>query len=308
MRLPTYLARVVRSVEIAPRMRRVTVAGEGLRGFEGGRTADERVKLLLPTSGEAVPTLPRLDGNGLRFPAGRPVPAMRTLTVRAFDPARLELDLDVALHDGGIVSDWAMGAAAGEVVGIAGPRGGYAVPAGAARVVIAGDEAALPAAATILERLPPGCSALVLAEVERPGDEIPLPAGAGQAGADGAGAGSAGAGRAGADGAGAGSAVEVRWLYRSTSASALVDAVRALDWPAADDAVAVWAAGEASSMRAIRQYLRDERKLPRERFQVAGYWRRSLTEDEALVYDRRAVEAAQAAGASANDVEDAGIY
>jgi hypothetical protein len=61
-------------------------------------------------------------------------------------------------------------------------------------------------------------------------------------------------------------------------------------------------------MKSIRRYLRDERRLDRAAFQVSGYWRHRLSEDEALAAHHRAVEAATAAGASPVEIEDAGVY
>jgi NADPH-dependent ferric siderophore reductase len=256
MAFPTYDATVVRGRSLTPRMRRVTVGGPGLAGFGSRDLADERIKLLLPRDGER--------------------PISRTLTVRRFDREAGELDIDIALHDGP-AADWSRHARTGDEVGIMGPTGGYEP---ADRMLIAGDEAALPAIATIAERLAPGARADVLVEVADTDARIEL-----DSRAD----------------------LGVRWLDRDGPAgAALAQAVLDYRWP--DAPVHVWAAGEAFAMRAIRRHVRDDLRLPRERFQVVGYWRDRLTEDQAIETHLAAVQAARDAGASEAEIDDAGLY
>lgn len=88
--------------------------------------------------------------------------------------------------------------------------------------------------------------------------------------------------------------------------AALVRAVREATWPS--EPPRVWAAGEAFAMRAIRRHLRDELGLPRERYRVVGYWRHALSEDEAIEAHLAAQDAARGAGASEEEIEDAGLY
>ena len=85
-----------------------------------------------------------------------------------------------------------------------------------------------------------------------------------------------------------------------------MEAVREFDWPRAP--VRVWAAGEALAMRSIRRYLRDDRALPRDHYQVVGYWRDRLSEDQAIEAHLEAQRKARAAGASDDQVDDAGLY
>ncbi|MGH3995367.1 MAG: siderophore-interacting protein [Pseudonocardiaceae bacterium] len=149
--------------------------------------------------------------------------------------------------------------------------------------MLAGDESALPAIATILERLPAAARADVVVEVAGPGADQAV-----DSRAD----------------------VSVTWLHRNGHGDApgarLAEAVHAFDWPATP--VQVWAAGESLSMRAIRRHLRDDLTLPRERYEVLGHWRDRLTEDQAIAVSDTAQEAARAVGASDDEVEDAGQY
>jgi NADPH-dependent ferric siderophore reductase len=283
MRIPAYVVPVRRSVAVSARMHRITLGGAELAGFTSVGLADERVKLLLPRPGQHRPVLPTVDERGLHYSAGAVQPVSRTMTVRRFDPAALELDIDIALHGHGGVAAWALHAREGDYVGIVGPAGGYRPAPEADCHVIAGDDAALPAICTILERLPAGVRAQVFVEVEDDTDELTI-----ESAAD----------------------AQVVWLHRRGRApradGPLVRAVTGLAWPAGR--VDVWAAGEALVMRTLRRYLRDELRLDRNRFQVTGYWRHQLTEEEAVETHLVAQDTARAAGASDNEVEDAGIY
>lgn len=105
--------------------------------------------------------------------------------------------------------------------------------------------------------------------------------------------------------------VELRWVHRGDALrgpqSPLVAALRGFDLTD-DGETFVWAAGEAGTMRAIRRYLRDTLALGRNAFQVQGYWREHLTEEQSIAADWEAVSAAKAAGKSESELEDARVY
>ena len=69
--------------------------------------------------------------------------------------------------------------------------------------------------------------------------------------------------------------VTVTWCYRRGAApgttTALVDAVRALDWPAGTPYA--WGGAESKAITAVRRHLRDERGLPQDAVSMTGYWR-----------------------------------
>jgi NADPH-dependent ferric siderophore reductase len=276
MAVPSYHAVVVRACAVTPRLQRVTVGGPGLRRFASGGLPDERVKLLLAQPGQERPELPVVDERGFGFPPGVQRPTMRSFTLRRFDPDALELDIEIVAH-AGHASEWSRTVCAGEAVGITGPAGGYEPGAGAGWHLLAGDETALPAIATILASLPSAARAEVLVEVADASAELPLDARA-----------------------------RVTWLHRDGGArpagALLAEAVRAVDWPA--EPVHAWAAGESGSMREIRRHLREERAVPRERLEVVGHWCERLTSDEANVARNTAVKAARAAGASDDELDE----
>lgn len=96
--------------------------------------------------------------------------------------------------------------------------------------------------------------------------------------------------------------VEVVWLHRGDRplGEALVEAVRALDFPAGR--VQAFVHGEAGFVKELRRLLRVEREIPREDLSISGYWRLGHNEDgwQASKRDWNAqVEAEQEATASA---------
>src|SRR4051794_20374726 len=83
--------RVLRTAAITPRMRRITLGGEEIAGIAQG----PNIKLLIPPPGLAEPELPTAGPNGRAiWPAADKRPAVRTYSVRRFDAAAGELDVD----------------------------------------------------------------------------------------------------------------------------------------------------------------------------------------------------------------------
>ncbi|MEU2127154.1 siderophore-interacting protein [Streptomyces sp. NPDC018352] len=253
--------RVVGVERITPRTARVTFTGEALAGLMEDRP-DQQMKLCFPREGQGVPRLPEPEADdtyGMRWYEaylaipGPERPLLRSFTVRAYDRGRDVMTVDFVLHgDDGPAARWGRDARAGDVLGMVGPSSLYARPLPAADwLLLAGDESALPAIATLLESLPAGARALVRAEVADATEERPL------------------------DSAGE---VSVHWVHRDRGGS-LADAVRAAPLPAGTGAA--WLAGEAGAVRALRRHLVEERGLPRAAVQFSGYWRRSLTQDDA---------------------------
>jgi NADPH-dependent ferric siderophore reductase len=138
--------------DITPRMRRLTLAGDDLAGFESA-SYDDHIKLF--------------------FPVGPSETAARNITPRRFDAAARTLDVDIALHDGPI-GTWARDVAIGAGAAVGGPRGSTVVPADFDWYLLLGDETALPAIGRRLEELPSGARAIVIVEVAGADDEQPL--------------------------------------------------------------------------------------------------------------------------------------
>lgn len=232
---------VVRSEPLTVRMRRVTLGGEALRAVTPAGPA-QHVRLLFGEPGADV-VLPVAGPSGLRWPAHRLRPYGRSMTVRHHDPARGEMAIDVALHGDTPATRWAVGAHPGDPVGVVGPGGGWIPPADARVHVLAGDETALPAIATLLAD--PRAHAIV--EVQDADDEQDLP--------------------------------RVTWLHRARGES-LEAAVRAE--PSLVD-LAAWVAGEGHAVRRLREHLRLERGLDRAHCHAIRYWTRGRSHEDSDV-------------------------
>lgn len=149
------------------------------------------------------------------------------------------------LHGHGPATEWAARAAVGDAVSFDAPRGHYAPPPDATRVVLSGDATALPAIGRILDERAraqePTPPVTVLVCVDDPADRQRLSVRSGD---------------------------DVRWCR----AEELVAETQRL--AAHDPAAYVWFAGEAADMRAVRSTLRRELRIPTHRWMTMGYWRR----------------------------------
>jgi NADPH-dependent ferric siderophore reductase len=248
---PTGLLEVTAVRRVTPRTARVTFTGDGLGELEAW--PDQQLKLLFPPPGRPV-RLPARDGDVLRwYQAFLAIPSeerpvMRSYTVRSRE--RDTIDVDFVLHAGatGPATAWAFRAAPGDVLGRYGPDPAYRRPLSTAdTLLIAGDETAVPAVSTILSEVD---NAMAFLEVADAAEEQPLPG-------------------------------EVRWLHRDgvEHGSRLLEAVREAKLP--DGSVAAWLAGEAGMVRSLRRHLVGDRGWDKSVIEFTGYWRRSLTQDDA---------------------------
>jgi NADPH-dependent ferric siderophore reductase len=235
---------VARVVERSPSLRRLTLSGPALAGFELALPAAS-VRLLLPPTGTNEVVSPTWNGNEFLFDGGER-PIIRTLTPLRFDPRALELDVEVVRHGHGPLSAWAAAARPGDRGAVSGPGRGYAVDPDAPTYLVAGDESALPAITQLIPLLPPAADVLVVVEVDDLSSRIDLPDHP---------------------------RLREQWHERPADAragDALVEAVLATTL---DPEVRVWAAGEAAAVQRIRRHLFDDVGLTRSRAVVRGYWK-----------------------------------
>jgi NADPH-dependent ferric siderophore reductase len=237
---------VLRTGLVTPRMARITVGGDALATFPGGG-GDQHVVLYFYQPDVALPD--PLTLVSARTLLGQVRPAMRSYTVRRYDPATHELDIDFVLHgDTGVASAWAMAAGPGDDMILVGPSPAYLPAPDVPRHLLAGDETALPAIGAMLAGLPPTAAVTVLIEVADAAEQQPLPGPPG---------------------------TEVRWLHRdghpAGTPDLLLPAVRSA--AVSGDDSAVWAAGERTVMQAVRAHLLDDRGLDRRRVRTTMYWR-----------------------------------
>lgn len=248
--LRTYLARVVRSAQVTPRMHRVTIGGGDLGDFVSA-AADQFITLILPQPGQARPLIDPANFTWEIFrdmPEGvRPI--ARNYTARHHRPEVAEIDVDFVLHgDGGPASNWALGAQPGDHLAIWGPRMAYTPGEDAAWQLLCADETGLPAVAAILADLPPGARAVAFIEIADRAEEQPL------------------------DTAGE---VTIHWLHREGAEAGrsdlLIDAVRDATLP--EGPVYAWGGGERRLMATIRKHLQEERGVPTGAISFLNYWR-----------------------------------
>jgi NADPH-dependent ferric siderophore reductase len=244
------LLAVQRATWLTPRMVRITLGGDALAGFRT-EAPDDGTRLFFPPDPTDTAWAPAVEGSTLVFPGDRP--PGREYTPRRYDPVAGELDYDFVVHGEGPASSWAANAVPGHVVGVSGPRRSRLLAGPIDWYLLAGDETAIPAIARRLEELPAGTRATVVLEVADADEEQPINR------------------RTPAD-------VELIWRHRAGAGSdtsrLLTEAVRQLEIPSG--AVFVWAAGEASAIRALRRHLLGERGIPVERTRMTGYWKRSV--------------------------------
>ena len=245
------IAEVVRVSQLTPHMIRVTFGGENMTGFFSKGPA-EHVRIYLPNEETGVLTLPVAGPDGLEFPQDAERPKSRAYTPRRWDADTNELDVDFVIHGEGPASLWASAAKAGDTAVVGGqPSGAYLPEATADWYVILGDEAALPAIATLLEALPITMQANVYIEVLNAQEEQELTSPA---------------------------QTHITWLHRGNDQDLpgllLVDAIRHADLPEGDGRV--WVSAEASIMREIRKHLLDDRNLDRSTIRTQGYWKQGI--------------------------------
>ncbi len=297
-----FLVRVVRTERVGESFLRVTLTGSTLSNFYSGGL-DQRVKLAFPTCADSIPAFP-LDtddwyGAWRALPeAVRPV--LRTYTVRAHRESAAEVDIDFALHGAtGPASRWALAAQPGDELIMVGADARTLVrasegrlsgiewdPGAAQRVLLAGDETAVPAICSILEAMPRDCTGQAFLEVPARGDVQPVDAPEG---------------------------VTVTWLPRESRpglghGAALDRAVRAWaiemvpsagaeedladadaeervlwDVPNVPDTethdLYAWIAGEAGAVKSLRRFLVRELGMHRADVAFMGYWRVGAAEN-----------------------------
>ena len=192
--LPLILAEVeVRRVErLTPHFLRVELGADELADFGvDGPLYDQRIKLLFPGP-HGLPDLGSADLQGPGWwQAWQAMPEetrghVRTYTIRdvvsSGTDTRLVVDFVLHLAEGatGPGSLWASQASVGDRLGLLAPRRGVPyggiefTPGVAQRLLLVGDETAVPAVASILEDLPEDAAGKVYLEVPTDADVLPL--------------------------------------------------------------------------------------------------------------------------------------
>lgn len=256
-------AEVVAAERISPSFVRLSLAGEGLNAWRH-LGFDQWFRLAIPVAGDATRfdrLSERFDMRGylryLTLPRATR-PAIRNYTVREFDAEARRLDIDFVVHGedetasagssgSGIAGPWAASLPLGAHVALIDQGCGYRPVADATRVVLAGDESALPAVLGILRDLPRDAVGHAIIEVpdaaDRQAHEAP-------------------------DG------VDVHWVVRAHSAAPGAEALAALtELPAWTGPVSAFVAGEQKLATGGRRHLVNDRGVGRGAVDFCGYWR-----------------------------------
>ncbi len=232
---------------LSPGMLRLTFSGEELAEFKSTGIGDEYLRLFFPDEATGELVLPIIDEEGRwTYHEDKPPVRCATYTVRRFDQGARELDIDFVVHDGGLACEWARKAEPGHRMVINNPRGLYEPPSDMRWQLLMADATGLPAVARLLEQTPPEVECRVILEVASRADEQSLPHHP---------------------------AANVTWLHGSgngVAPSRLAEIFRAVPQPASPGYI--WVAGEQKAVRAIRKHVRQDLKLPANRYKLVGYW------------------------------------
>lgn len=253
---PLVLRRVtVRRVhEVTSRMRRVVLGGEDLAAFTRDQLAhpafaapgfDDHIKLILASDGDVRAALPAQLPHGIEW-----TPAEHRLT-RDYTPRRVdhragELHLDFVVHGEGPAEAWSASAREGDELWFVGPKSSLRLPERLDWILLIGDETALPAIGRFLDERPLDAPAHILVTVSDDAARQELVLRDGDT---------------------------IRWVVAEPGDAAALDAaVRSLPSPAGEGFA--WAAAESRALLPVRRYLQRERKLPKDRVNITGYWHR----------------------------------
>lgn len=251
---PPRVLTVLRKEELTPRMLRIVFGGDELDGFGAGPFTDHYVKFQLPAPGADYE--PPFDVAELRSTLSKDLaPRVRTYSVSAWDPERMELTVDFVHHGTtGVAGPWALAAQPGDRVQIVGPGGAYTPADDADWHMMVGDSCVIPAIAASLSRIAPGKRVLAFISVDDEAEERGLLT-AGE--------------------------LDLRWIHRDPAAQVdpepLLTAISAATLPGGR--VDLFVHGEAGMVRAIRKHLLVERGLETAGASISGYWKRSRTEE-----------------------------
>lgn len=248
------LTTVVSSTPLTAHMIRIVVTGDDLQDFPVGQYTDHYVKLQFPPPGATY----QAPFDPAEIKSTRPKeewPRQRTYSVRDWKPASRELTIDFVHHgDTGLAGPWAAGARPGDHLQLVGPGGDFSPDPEADWHLLAGDEAAIPAIAVSLSRIPVGVTARVFLEVEDESEEVEITSPGN---------------------------LDLTWIHRNGSPHDrnrfLLDAISGLEFP--EGRVHAFVHGEAGMVREIRKHLILERNLGPADLSATGYWKFSRTEE-----------------------------
>lgn len=246
---------VTHTETITPNMQRLTLQGDALGNFPAD-CEGSYIKLLFNEVGTT----------DLQAMAEDSRPLLRTYTIRRYHPETCSIEVDFVRHitqdlQCGFAARWAMAAQKGDTINIVGPGSISNLNTDADWFFMAADMTALPALSAKIRTLSEEAEGYAVISVLSAADIQPLHAPAG---------------------------MELIWL---TEGQNLAEKVRELEW--LEGNAAVWCACEFDSMRALRQYFRNEKEVERENIYISSYWKQGVSEDGHKVIKREDAESNQ---------------
>ena len=222
-------------------MVRIVLESDALRNFPVGEFTDHYVKLQLPPPGASyeIPFDPARIRESLDKSQWH---RQRTYTVREADPDAGTITIDFVVHGSGLAGPWARDASPGDLVQLVGPGGAYSPDPAAGWHLLAGDDAAVPAIAAALARVPEGVPVFTVIEVEDEGEELGLSE---------------------SQGITTRGDLRLTWLHREgadhTAEPRILNVIEKLELPAGRGQAFVH--GEAGMVREVRRHLANDRGM-----------------------------------------------
>ena len=267
-------ATVTETVQLNPRLRRITLQVDDPQALAVQRAADSAVGIYFPiltSEGRRTPPPVMTGPDGTHYVDPDAGTHGRNYTVRHHlqrQGAEL-LDIDVVLHARGPGTTWASTTGPGERVGLDHARSWYRPPPTADWQLLVADLSGLPAVARIIEELPDGVPATVIVEAAERDDLDYLPRRPDV------------------------TVIPSIGTGNGHAPSRLAQLSRELTLP--DGGGYCWFAAEAAESRALRKHLR-RHGWTIDQYDITGYWRFdseswdtrfALVEDQVLaVYER----------------------
>jgi NADPH-dependent ferric siderophore reductase len=240
-------ASVVETVQLSPRLRRITLRVDDPAALDVKRGGDSAVGVYFPVvtpDGERIPP-PVVDGpDGTRYVDPASGAEGRNYSVRRHDGDRI--DLDFVLHARGPGTTWASATGPGDRVGLDHARSWYRPEPATDWQLLVTDLSGLPATARIISELPGGVPVTAIVEVADRDDLNYLPTRPNVTVVPSVGSGN------------------------GHAPSELARLLRELTLP--DGRGYCWFAGEAAESRTVRKYFRGLGWTV-EQLDVTGYWR-----------------------------------
>ncbi|WP_142527156.1 siderophore-interacting protein [Pedobacter westerhofensis] len=251
-----YLKTTVSAVkDVSPHLRCISLQNDLFKSI-GPINPGAHFKLFIPKDASAAAIQPDMSSGRAIWPDMISKPVARTYTVRRINRDSGTLDVEFVMHgDNGPASAWANRAVTGNELGIAIKTGKSFFWSD--WYLLAGDETALPAIASMLEAMPADKHGVALLEVGSVADILNIRSM---------------------------SNITLRWFSRdgnpAEKSELLWNAMKSIKLP--DPALGsrcVWIAGENSMVTQLRKYAAEQLRLSREELRATAYWTAGLSED-----------------------------